>query len=105
MTKIISDYLTFRGGEWINQSFIEASDVVKFKDIKFYYANIVDYIRIIMCLIAAYTITTDHHLLSAFLIFTATLLDWLDGPVARAYNQCSLLGCGLDWSADLLGSI
>lgn len=105
MTKIISDYLTFRGGKWIDQLFIESSDLIKFHDIKFYYANLIDYIRIILCLIASYTITTDWHLLSAFLILTATLLDWIDGPVARAYNQCSLLGCGLDWTADLLSQI
>ncbi len=25
-----------------------------------------------------------------------------DGPVARAYNQSSVFGCGADWCADLL---
>ncbi|UJR34859.1 hypothetical protein I4U23_027638 [Adineta vaga] len=105
MKKTTLEYLTFQRGKWINKLFIEYDDITKFKDIKFFYANIIDYIRIILCLFAAYTITTDYYLLTASLIFTATLLDWLDGPVARAYNQCSILGCGLDWSADLLSQI
>jgi len=31
-----------------------------------------------------------------------TLLDWIDGPIARKYNQCSLWGCGIDWFCDIL---
>ncbi|CAF3277497.1 unnamed protein product, partial [Rotaria sp. Silwood2] len=105
MTKTISEYLTFRGGEWITQSFVEANDITKFDDIKFFYANIIDYVRVIMIIIGAYTITTDWHLLSAFLILGAAFLDAVDGPVACAYHQCSVFGCGLDWLADLLGHI
>jgi len=105
MTKTISEYLTFRGGEWISQSFVDTPDITKVNDIKFYYANIIDYTRLIMCLMAAYTITTEWHLLSAFLILSGTALDYIDGIVARAYDQCSIFGCGLDWLADLLCQI
>ncbi|CAF1340634.1 unnamed protein product [Rotaria sordida] len=102
MTKPISEYLTFRGGKWVTQLFVETNDITKFNDVKFFYANIIDYIRIIMTLIAAYTITTDWHLLSAYLILGATYLDTIDGRVAHAYDQCSIFGCGIDWLADLL---
>ncbi|CAF1189301.1 unnamed protein product [Rotaria sp. Silwood1] len=105
MTKTISEYLTFRGGEWITQSFVEASDVIKFNVIKFFYANIIDYTRIIMILIGAYTITTDWHLLSAFLILVAMYLDAIDGPVACIYDQSSIFGCRIDLLADLLGQV
>ena len=30
------------------------------------------------------------------------LLDWVDGPVARHYEQSSVMGCGWDWLADIL---
>ncbi|CAF1277594.1 unnamed protein product [Rotaria sordida] len=53
----------------------------------------------------AYTITTDWHLLSAFLILGATYLDTIDGRVVRTYDQCSIFGCGIDWLADLLCQI
>jgi phosphatidylglycerophosphate synthase len=42
---------------------------------------------------------------SAVLLMTSVLLDWIDGPVARAYNQCTIFGSGVDWLADVLVQI
>ena len=30
------------------------------------------------------------------------LLDWIDGPISRMYNQSSVFGGGIDWLADIL---
>eukprot|EP00005_Dracoamoeba_jomungandri_P003079 CAMPEP_0174260614 /NCGR_PEP_ID=MMETSP0439-20130205/10073_1 /TAXON_ID=0 /ORGANISM="Stereomyxa ramosa, Strain Chinc5" /LENGTH=476 /DNA_ID=CAMNT_0015344893 /DNA_START=46 /DNA_END=1476 /DNA_ORIENTATION=+ len=92
----------FRCGHWVIASMKEMKGETTFDDIKFFYANQIDYLRILMCLAAAVTITTDWHATSAFLILVSTLLDWLDGPVARAMNQCSIMGSGWDWCADIL---
>jgi hypothetical protein len=47
-----------------------------FRDFKFYYANIIDYTRIAMCLIASVTVVSGWPLTSAILLMTQTLLDW-----------------------------
>jgi phosphatidylglycerophosphate synthase len=73
--------------------------------VKYFYANIIDYARILICLVCAFTIVSDWHWTSAFLIIGCTLLDWVDGPVARAYGQCSIMGSGWDWAADILCQI
>jgi len=75
---------------------------VRFHDIKYFYANIIDYARVAMCLLAAFTIPAGYPFLTALLIFGSTLLDWVDGPVARRYNQCTIFGSGVDWLADVL---
>jgi len=67
----------------------------------FFYANIVDYIRILMCTLAGFTITWNQPLLTAILIIGSHLLDWVDGPLARYFNQCSIFGSGVDWLADV----
>ena len=35
-------------------------------------------------------------------LMISTLLDWVDGPVARAWKQSTVMGCGWDWLADIL---
>ena len=35
------------------------------------------------------------------MILTSFVLDIYDGKVARAFNQCTSFGDGLDWSADI----
>jgi len=75
---------------------------VRFKDIMYFYGNVIDYVRVVMCVVAAFTIRWNWPLTSALLIFISVLLDWIDGPVARAYNQCTIFGSGVDWLADVL---
>lgn len=99
------EYYTFQTGNWIVKSFAKRNDIAKFTDIRYFYANIIDYIRLIMIVLATYLTTTDWHLSTALLILGSTLLDLIDGPIARAYNQCSIFGCGIDWFADILGEI
>lgn len=48
-------------------------------------------------MLASFTIGMNQPLLTAVLVFGSTLLDWIDGPVARAYNQCTIFGSGVDW--------
>lgn len=113
----LSTRLTFR---------LQARGFVRFYDIAYFYANVIDYVRVVMCLVAAFTIRANWPVTSAFLIFVSVLLDWIDGPlsspflsspsrlsfcplthpfpgpVARAYNQCTIFGSGVDWLADVL---
>jgi phosphatidylglycerophosphate synthase len=95
----------FRGGKWISAPPSETLDSVSWNDVKWFYANQIDYARIILCLIAGVTIISEWHWTSAILIIGCTLLDWVDGPVARAYGQCSIMGSGWDWAADILCQI
>jgi len=99
------DLLVFRGGKWVSAPASEMADAVTFDDIKYFYANIIDYARVVLCVMAAYTMTTDWHWTTAGLIIVSTLLDWIDGPIARAYNQCSIQGSGWDWCADILAQL
>ena len=80
-----------------------------FYDVRFYYANLIDYLRILMTILALILIVnqdtnpnsfTNYSI--AFLIFGSVLLDWVDGSVARHFKQTSVMGCGWDWLADLL---
>ncbi|CAF1312699.1 unnamed protein product [Rotaria sordida] len=105
MARPTQEYLIYRGGKWVPQLVYDLDDHVTFAEIKFFYANIVDYIRIIMCIVAGFIITTEWHLLTAFLILGSILLDWIDGPIARSYNQCCIFGSGIDWLADILGVV
>lgn len=80
-------------------------DFVGFADICLFYANIVDYFRYVLCVIATFTLFNDCHLTTGALLLISFLLDIIDGKVARAYGQCSILGDGLDWGADLYVNI
>jgi phosphatidylglycerophosphate synthase len=80
-------------------------DIVMFKDIWFFWANVVDYFRYVLCVVATFTLFADCHISTAVLLIVSFLLDIVDGKVARAYNQCSVLGDGLDWGADLYVNI
>jgi len=101
--------ILWENGHWENRDLPvtdeERQGWVRFRDIKYYYANIIDYTRVIMCILASFTIVTPYHLVTAFLIYGSILLDWLDGPIARAYNQCTIFGSGVDWLADVLGTV
>ena len=78
-------------------------DMVTFNDIWLFYPNLVDYFRYFLCLIANFTLFAgdDMTSITGLMIILSFLLDIVDGKVARAYAQCSILGDGLDWGADL----
>lgn len=73
-------------------------------DVRYYYANCIDYFRVLMGLVALGVIiqAPEYKYTIASLIFGNVLLDWVDGPVARAYHQSSVMGCGWDWFGDIL---
>lgn len=99
----------WKGGKWREEvALIEddrAKGNVRFADIALFYGNQIDYVRVAMCLLAGFTIRANWPLTSATLIFVSVLLDWIDGPVSRAYNQCTIFGSGVDWLADVLCQI
>lgn len=72
------------------------------KDVFTFYANVVGFVRVAMALGATITIYMDCPFSTAALLLLSTLLDWIDGPLARKYNQTTIFGAGLDWFADLL---
>ena len=69
-----------------------------------YYANMIDYFRCIMTLVALVMIlhTPEYRVTIGAMLMISTLLDWVDGPVARAWKQSTVMGCGWDWLADIL---
>jgi phosphatidylglycerophosphate synthase len=74
-----------------------------FGGVWWYYANLVDYLRIAMALIACAIIVSDPApgWWISVLIMGNVLLDWVDGPLARHFGQSTTIGCGMDWLADL----
>ena len=83
---------------------IKVTATKDFHEIALYYANMIDYGRIVMTIVALLLILLDpsYGITIAILLFGSTLLDWVDGPVARAYKQSTVMGCGWDWLADIL---
>jgi CDP-diacylglycerol--inositol 3-phosphatidyltransferase len=69
----------------------------------FYYANIIDYFRLI-CLLVSFSVYSTHPILFVFLYFTSFVLDLFDGLVARKFNQCSTFGSALDMIIDRLST-
>jgi phosphatidylglycerophosphate synthase len=55
-----------------------------------------------LCLLGTVTLALGWPLATAVLIIGSTRLD---GAVARAYNQCSIFGSGVDWLADMLAQM
>src|ERR1700693_6074261 len=94
--------LIFEGGRWVPAP---GGTYARFAEIRFYYSNLIGYARVALCLAAGATITTAHPLLTAGLLLVAILLDWVDGPVARAYDQRTVFGSGVDWLADILAYV
>jgi phosphatidylglycerophosphate synthase len=95
-------WLTFKNGEWREAGPDAAGPSTRFSDLRSYYSNLIDYARVGLCLLAAVTLARRMPLTTAALLLSSTLLDWVDGPVARAYNQCTVFGSGVDWLADIL---
>jgi phosphatidylglycerophosphate synthase len=84
-----------------------------FNAIKYYYANIVDYMRIVLLFVAYHYLHGLHDdslsqteiIMAGLSTFSSVLLDWIDGPLARRYQQCSYFGLAVDYIADALGDI
>jgi phosphatidylglycerophosphate synthase len=98
-------WLTFENGKWREAASDSAGPATRFSDLRYYYSNLIDYARVALCLLAAATLAWRMPLTTAVLLLSSTLLDWVDGPVARAYNQCTIFGSGVDWLADILAQI
>ena len=96
------NWLKFENGKWREAGPDPAGPCTRFSDLCYYYSNVIDYARVLLCLLAAATLAWRMPLTTAVLLVSSTLLDWVDGPVARAYNQCTIFGSGVDWLADIL---
>lgn len=75
-----------------------------FAAVRSYSANVIGYVRVLLCILAAFLIGRAPWPAAA-LLFGSTLLDWIDGPVARRKNQCSIFGSGVDWFADMMSQL
>lgn len=62
--------------------------------------NLITLSRILMTPFIGYAIITHSHLLSFSLLVIASGSDWLDGYIARRFNQKTFLGSALDPIAD-----
>lgn len=105
-----SSSVYFHQGKWksdatpVMEESLKLSVKKSFSEIMFYYGNVCDYFRILLTLIALFLILNarDWAFTIGFLIIISTLLDWIDGPLARNFNQSTIMGCGWDWCADIL---
>ncbi len=97
--------LVYKDRHWVYDEVEMDADAVRFHQIKSYYANLIDYARVVMCMLAVVTISLHWPLVTAILVVGSVLLDWVDGPVARAYDQCTIFGSGVDWLADVLAQV
>src|SRR5271168_3425167 len=100
---LANEILVFRNGKWISGG-AAPGNMTGFAAVRWYYANQIGYARVAMCIVAAF-LTARIPWLAAALLLGSTLLDWIDGPIARRANQCSILGSGVDWFADMSSQI
>src|SRR5690242_8447290 len=98
-------WLIFENGKWRDAAPDRGGPCTRFRDLRGYYSNLIDYGRSVLCLVAALTLAAGMPFITAVLILASILLDWVDGPVARAHNQCTIFGSGADWLADMLAQI
>ncbi len=98
-------WLTFVDGKWRESAPVAETPGAGFAQVWSYYPNLIGYARIALCLAASLAILWHQPLAAVLMILVSILLDWVDGPVARAYGQCSIFGSGVDWLADLLAQI
>src|SRR5580704_6750796 len=95
--------LIFRNGKWVEGA--APVGMTRFADVKGYYANVIGYVRVLLCLVAGFTALAGLGWITAGLLLGSTLLDWLDGPIARRAGQCSIFGSGVDWLADVVAQV
>jgi hypothetical protein len=114
MSLVTPDFvLVNEKGKWIDSPAPKTGDIMIQRthrtifDIWLFYANIIDYVRVIMGFFGFYYTAhyPEYHWTIAFLIFGNVLLDWVDGPVARYMGQSSVFGSGVDWLADVIAQV
>lgn len=98
-------WLRFVAGKWSEEHPPHEQPLTRFAHIRYYYSNIIDYFRIVLCFAGAAAIYAKRPVLAATLLLLSTLLDWVDGPVARARNESTIFGSGIDWLADILAQV
>lgn len=106
-----NNYLYYHQSNWVEgraparQESLKLTATKTWDEICYYYANIIDYVRVLMSfgaiVLILHWMESTRVLIGATLMIS-TLLDWVDGPVARYYKQSTLMGCGWDWLADIL---
>ena len=72
--------------------------------IALYYANLIGYLRLALAAVAM-IFPAERYLLIGGCYLMSCLLDFIDGPIARRYNQCSLFGLLLDYGTDIIAKI
>lgn len=97
--------LVYAKGKWVAGESAAAADPTTLGEIWRFYGNVIDYLRVALVLVAGWAITVPAPFTAAALIIGSMLLDWIDGPVARRFNQCTIFGSGVDWLADVLGQV
>jgi phosphatidylglycerophosphate synthase len=100
---LANEILVFRNGKWTPGGAAPAN-LTGLAAVRWYYPNQIGYARVALCIAAAF-LTARIPWLAAALLLGSTLLDWIDGPVARRANQCSIFGSGVDWFADMASQI
>jgi phosphatidylglycerophosphate synthase len=81
------------------------SPKVTFRDVALFYPQVVDYLRLVLVGLAAFTcVHEDWDVGTACFLLYSVALDYVDGKLARRCRQCSVLGDGLDWTADVCTS-
>ena len=98
-------WLRFVAGKWREENPAQHFTSTRFRDIRYFYSNLIDYFRIALCFAAAAAIYGKLPVPAAVLLLLSTLLDWVDGPVARARNESTIFGSGIDWLADILAQV
>jgi phosphatidylglycerophosphate synthase len=101
---LANQILIFQDGKW-TEGGAPPGNTTGFAQVRGYYANRIGYVRVVMCVLAAFTAATHFWYSTAALLLGSTLLDWVDGPVARRMNQCSIFGSGVDWLADIMAQL
>lgn len=95
--------LLYSKGKWIPAGPDARPDAAtSIREIWRFHGNVIDYARVGLALAAGAAVMMSAPFTAAALILGSTLLDWVDGPVARHFNQCTIFGSGVDWLADVL---
>jgi phosphatidylglycerophosphate synthase len=95
--------LIFHDGKW-TEGGPAPRNGAGFGAVRNYRANLVGYVRVLLCVLGAFAIAYAPWP-AAILLLASTLLDWIDGPIARRMNQCSIFGSGVDWFADMMAQL
>eukprot|EP01056_Protomagalhaensia_sp_Gyna25_P005980 Protomagalhaensia_sp_Gyna_25__5979@NODE_928_length_2402_cov_153_755819_g734_i0_p2_GENE_NODE_928_length_2402_cov_153_755819_g734_i0NODE_928_length_2402_cov_153_755819_g734_i0_p2_ORF_typecomplete_len218_score11_13CDPOH_P_transf/PF01066_21/8_4e13CDPOH_P_transf/PF01066_21/8_3e03_NODE_928_length_2402_cov_153_755819_g734_i044697 len=76
----------------------------KLSPIVFYYPNLIGYVRILLSILTV-AIFPLHYWGAALCYTVSQSLDAVDGHVARAFNQASLMGASMDQLTDRMSTV